>query len=62
MTLPIAIGDQRLISQLEAKAYLNYAAIAPATEPVLRAVQELLGDYARLGNAALGKWLARRET
>jgi len=62
VSLPIACGDKRLISRLEAKAYLNYAAIAPATEPVSRAVHELLGDYARIGNLALGKWLARRET
>ena len=62
MSVPIAFADKRLISELEAKAYLNYAAIAPATEPVSRAVRELLGDYARLGNAALGKWLPRRET
>src|SRR4051812_26374416 len=62
MSVPIAFADKRLISKLEAKAYLNYAAIAPATEPVLAAVRELLDDYARAGNAALGKWLARRET
>jgi len=62
VSVPIALGDKRLISELEAKAYLNYAAIAPATEPVSRAVRELLGDYARVGNAALSKWLLRRET
>jgi cysteine desulfurase/selenocysteine lyase len=61
VSVPIAFGDKRLISRLEAKAYLNYAAIAPATEPVSRAVRELLDDYARVGNAALSKWLARRE-
>ncbi|MEP7049832.1 MAG: aminotransferase class V-fold PLP-dependent enzyme [Pseudomonadota bacterium] len=62
MSAPIAFGDKRLISQLEATAYLSYAAIAPATEPVSRAVHELLGDYARAGNVALSKWLPRRET
>ena len=62
MSATIAFGDKGLISELEAKAYLNYAAIAPATEPVSRAVHELLDDYARLGHAALSKWLPRRET
>ncbi len=61
MSVRVALGDKSLISQLEAKAYLSYAAIAPATEPVLRAVRELLDDYARLGNVALGKWLPRRD-
>ena len=61
LNVPIAFSDKSLISTLEAKAYLNYAAIAPATEPVSRAVRELLEDYARVGNAALGKWLGRRE-
>lgn len=60
--MPIGFGDKSLIARLEAKAYLNYAAIAPATAPVTSAVNELLDDYARVGNAALGKWLPRRET
>lgn len=57
----LALGNKQLIAQLEAKAYLNYAAIAPATTPVQQAVRELLDDYARSGNAALSKWLPRRE-
>ena len=61
MKAPIAFGNKQLIAQLEAKAYLSYAAIAPATEPVMRAVRELLDDYARGGNTALSKWLPRRE-
>lgn len=62
MSVHIALGDKSLISQLKAKAYLGYAAIAPATECVSLAVSELLADYAQLGNQALGKWLPRRET
>lgn len=61
MTTPIAFGDKQLLPQLQAQAYLSYAAIAPATEPVSSAVRELLDDYAREGNGALGKWLQRRE-
>jgi cysteine desulfurase/selenocysteine lyase len=59
--VPIALGDKRLISQLEARAYLSYAAIAPATELVSLAVSEVLSDYAHMGNMALSKWLPRRE-
>jgi len=61
VSLSIALGDKRLISQLEAQVYLGYAAIAPVTECVSLAVRELLDDYARLGNLALAKWLPRRE-
>ena len=61
MSLRIAFGDKALIAQLEAKAYLSYAAIAPATECVSRAVRELLDDYALAGNLALAKWLPRRD-
>ena len=60
--MSIGFGNTSLISQLEAKAYLSYAAIAPATECVSRAVRELLDDYSRLGNLALSKWLPRRES
>jgi len=62
MSIPIGFGDKRLISQLQARAYLSYAAIAPVTECVSSAVRELMDDYARAGNLALGKWLPRRET
>ena len=62
MSVHIGFGDKSLISQLEAKAYLGYAAIAPVTACVSSAVRELLDDYARLGSWALGKWLPRRET
>jgi cysteine desulfurase/selenocysteine lyase len=61
MNVRVALGDKSLISQLEARSYLSYAAIAPATECVSGAVRELLADYARAGNMALGKWLPRRE-
>lgn len=60
MSVPIGFGDKTLIARLDARAYLNYAAIAPATELVSAAVSELLADYAREGNLALSKWLARR--
>jgi selenocysteine lyase/cysteine desulfurase len=61
MSVTIAFGDKSLISALEADAYLSYAAIAPVTACVDLAVRELLTDYARAGNLALAKWLARRE-
>jgi len=61
MSAGIALGDKALISELQATAYLSYAAIAPATTCVARAVRELMDDYARMGNLALGKWLPRRE-
>jgi len=62
VSVRIGFGDKSLISQLEAQAYLGYAAIAPVTACVSLAVRELLDDYARLGGSALGKWLPRRET
>ena len=60
--MSIGLADKSLIPHLETKAYLAYAAIAPATECVSRAVRGLLDDYARLGHSALGKWLPRRES
>ncbi|HET7540576.1 MAG TPA: aminotransferase class V-fold PLP-dependent enzyme [Polyangiaceae bacterium] len=57
----IGLGEKSVISQLQVKAYLGYAAIAPVTACVSQAVQELLDDYAHLGGSALGKWLRRRE-
>jgi selenocysteine lyase/cysteine desulfurase len=46
---------------LEARAYLNHAAIAPASEPTVHAVREALDDYARLGVLAFPRWEQKRQ-
>ncbi|HEY6723740.1 MAG TPA: aminotransferase class V-fold PLP-dependent enzyme, partial [Polyangiaceae bacterium] len=44
-----ALGDRALFPDLEAKAYLSHAAIAPASIGVQAAVARMLGVQARLG-------------
>lgn len=57
----MTFGDRSVLPELEAKAYLAYAGIAPVSSPVARAVERFLSDYTRLGHAALYAWIEQRE-
>lgn len=55
------LGDRRLFPTLEARAYLNHAAISPPSSRVQAAVAQVVDDYAVRGVAALHRWLDQRE-
>jgi selenocysteine lyase/cysteine desulfurase len=55
------LGDRRLFSELRATAYLNHAAISPASDPVRAAARNALDELARQGSAAFSARLAERE-
>jgi cysteine desulfurase / selenocysteine lyase len=57
----VALGDRSLYPELEAKAYLAYAATAPLSVRVKSAVTELLDAFARGGNVAFLACLEQRE-
>jgi selenocysteine lyase/cysteine desulfurase len=57
----VELGSRSLFPALEADAYLGYAAIAPVSAPVARAVTRVLDDYARFGQIAFMEGLAQRE-
>src|SRR5687768_155652 len=57
----IALGDRSLHPELDAKAYLAYAATAPVSIPVREAVVGALASYARGGSAAILEFVAQRE-
>jgi len=57
----IALGDRSLYPELQAKAYLAYAATAPASSLVKAAVNRVLDSYAERGNVAFFEWLEQRE-
>lgn len=59
--MTIALGDRSLYPALTAKAYLAYAATAPASAPVKAAVTRVLDSYAERGNVAFLEWLEQRE-
>ena len=62
MTAPhIALGDRSLYPELEAKAYLAYAATAPVSRLVKAAVNGVLDGYARRGNVAFFDFIEQRE-
>lgn len=56
-----AIGDRALFPTLQARAYLNHAAISPPNLLVIRAVNELMQDYAARGVSAFLDWMQKRE-
>ncbi len=58
---PIALGDRSLYPDLQAKAYLAYAAIAPVSTLVKAAVNQVLDSYAERGNVAFMEGLEQRE-
>ncbi len=47
-----ALGDKSLYPDLQAKAYLAYAATAPASRLVKAAVNRALDGFAERGNVA----------
>jgi cysteine desulfurase/selenocysteine lyase len=55
-----ALGDRSLFPDLNPRAYLNHAAIAPPSVPVRRAVNKALTDYARDGLGAIMEWIEQR--
>jgi cysteine desulfurase/selenocysteine lyase len=59
--MPAQLGDRSLFSRLGVVAYLNHAAIAPVSDPVLAATGEVLGDLAEHGSAGFSARLAQRE-
>ncbi|MCX4245329.1 aminotransferase class V-fold PLP-dependent enzyme [Paraliomyxa miuraensis] len=61
-TLPSPrLGDRSLFPALEARAYLNHAAISPPSQRVQAAVVELMSRYAAQGVGALSHSLEQRE-
>ncbi|RYZ08433.1 MAG: aminotransferase class V-fold PLP-dependent enzyme [Myxococcales bacterium] len=62
VTVPVfALGDRSLFPDLQAKAYLAHAAVAPVSSLVKEAVNRLLGGYAAQGNGAFFEWMDQRE-
>lgn len=57
----IALGERTLYPRLEAKAYLAYAAVAPASLLVEAAVERAVTSYAEQGSAAIFTWIEQRE-
>ena len=55
------LGDRSLFPTLRARAYLNHAAISPASTRVQAAVSGLVADYAARGVEALFPQLEQRE-
>lgn len=53
-------GDRSLFPKLEARAYLNHAAVSPPSIAVRRAVEALLSDYERLGVGGVPLWGEQR--
>ena len=56
-----ALEDKTLYPDLNAKAYLAYAATAPVSRLVKAAVNRVLDSYAERGNIAFLEWLQQRE-
>ena len=57
----VALGDRSLFPELTADAYLSYAAIAPVSARVARAVSDVVASYAKRGQVAFVEWAAQRE-
>jgi cysteine desulfurase/selenocysteine lyase len=55
------IGDRTLFSTLRAVAYLNHAAISPASDPVREAARRVVDALAEHGSVGFGARLAERE-
>ncbi len=56
-----ALGERALFSQLCARAYLAWSAVAPLSDVVRATAREVLDAYAREGLGAIRRELARRE-
>ncbi|MEM9190145.1 MAG: aminotransferase class V-fold PLP-dependent enzyme [Myxococcota bacterium] len=55
------LGDRGLFPNLEARAYLNHAAVSPLSSPVEAAARGVIEDMARRGVSAVPDWFAQRE-
>ncbi len=55
------LGDRSLFPALEARAYLNHAAISPPSAPVQAAVAACLQQYTEAGMGAFSTYLDQRE-
>ena len=55
------LGDRSLFPTLESRAYLNHAAISPASVRVQDVVAKFASEYAARGMGALFPWLDQRE-
>ena len=55
------LADRALFPELEAFAYLNHAAVSPASSEVQRAVATIASDVARRGMGSIHRWRAQRE-
>jgi cysteine desulfurase/selenocysteine lyase len=58
---PVRLGDRSLFSTLRARAYLNHAAISPASDPVRAAVSRAISELSEQGSSAFSARLAERE-
>ncbi len=56
-----ALGSRSLFPDLEARAYLAYAAISPPSILVREAVTRIVSDYAARGVVSLPTWAAQRQ-
>jgi cysteine desulfurase / selenocysteine lyase len=56
-----SFGDRSLYPDLDSKAYMAYAATAPVSTLVKRAVQRVLESFAERGNVAFLDWVEQRE-
>ena len=59
--IKIELGSASLYPELKAKAYLAYAATAPASSLVQAAVGRVLSSYAEQGTTAIFTWIEQRE-
>lgn len=57
---PPALGSRALFPDLQARAYLNHAAMSPPSLPVRLAVREVADTYARLGAGAWMRFAEQR--
>jgi cysteine desulfurase/selenocysteine lyase len=58
---PPLFGDRSLFPDLNARIYLNHAAISPPSSHVIECAAYVPRSYARLGVDAFGLWIAQRD-
>ena len=61
VTRAARLGDRRLFPDLEARVYLNHAAISPPSRPVIDAAARVLASYAARGAGAFPTWMDQRK-
>ncbi len=55
------LGDRSLFPELEARAYLNHAAVSPPSLAVQAAARAAIDDFARRGVSAYLSWMEQRD-